>query len=314
MKLKKPKFWDYDKPNFLALLLWPLSIIYKVIFNLSNKKKIKINSIKTICIGNIYIGGTGKTSLAIKIKQILDQKNIRACFIKKQYADQIDEVKLLQNYGKIFVNKKRIEALKQAASENYEVAIFDDGLQDNSIEFDLIFVCFNKLNWIGNGLVIPAGPLREDINNLKLYNHVFLNGNEEKTEIEKNFIKKINPKTIIYESRYRPLNLEDFDKSEKYLVFSGIGNHKTFINMLKKKKFNILSDLEFPDHFYYKESDLNKIFLKAKKLNARIITTEKDYLRINQSLSKDIKFIKSELEIMDEDSLTRVLINNNVNH
>ena len=314
MKLKKPKFWDYNKPNFLALLLWPLSIIYKVIFNLSNKKKIKINSIKTICIGNIYIGGTGKTSLAIKIKQILDQKNIRACFIKKQYADQIDEVKLLQNYGKIFVNKKRIEALKQAASENYEVAIFDDGLQDNSIEFDLIFVCFNKLNWIGNGFVIPAGPLREDINNLKLYNHVFLNGNEEKTEIEKNFIKKINPKTIIYESRYRPLNLEDFDKSEKYLVFSGIGNHKTFINMLKKKKFNILSDLEFPDHFYYKESDLNKIFLKAKKLNARIITTEKDYLRINQSLSKDIKFIKSELEIMDEDSLTRVLINNNVNH
>ena len=314
MKLKKPKFWDYNKPNFLALLLWPLSIIYKVIFNLSNKKKIKINSIKTICIGNIYIGGTGKTSLAIKIKQILDQKNIRACFIKKQYADQIDEVKLLQNYGKIFVNKKRIEALKQAASENYEVAIFDDGLQDNSIEFDLIFVCFNKLNWIGNGFVIPAGPLREDINNLKLYNHVFLNGNEEKTEIEKNFIKKINPKTIIYESRYRPLNLEDFDKSEKYLVFSGIGNHKTFINMLKKEKFNILSDLEFPDHFYYKESDLNKIFLKAKKLNARIITTEKDYLRINKSLSKDIKFIKSELEIMDEDSLTRVLINNNVNH
>ena len=314
MKLKKPKFWDYDKPNFLALLLWPLSIIYKVIFNLSNKKKIKINSIKTICIGNIYIGGTGKTSLAIKIKQILDQKNIRGCFIKKQYADQIDEVKLLQNYGKIFVNKKRIEALKQAASENYEVAIFDDGLQDNSIEFDLSFVCFNKLNWIGNGFVIPAGPLREDISNLKFYHHVFLNGNEEKTEIEKNFIKKINPKTIIYESRYRPLNSEDFDKSEKYLVFSGIGNHKTFINMLKKKKFNILSDLEFPDHFYYKESDLNKIFLKAKKLNAKIITTEKDYLRINQSLSKDIKFIKSELEIMDEDSLTRVLINNNVNH
>ena len=314
MKLKKPKFWDYDKPNFLALLLWPLSIIYKVIFNLNNKKKIKINSIKTICVGNIYIGGTGKTSLAIKIKQILDQKNIKACFIKKQYADQIDEVKLLQNYGKIFVNKKRTEALKQAVSENYEVAIFDDGLQDNSIEFDLIFVCFNKLNWIGNGFVIPAGPLREDINNLKLYNHVFLNGNEEKTEIKKNFIKKINPKTIIYESRYRPLNLEDFDKSEKYLVFSGIGNHKTFINMLKKKKINILSDLEFPDHFYYKERDLNKIFLKAKKLNAKIITTEKDYLRINQSLSKDIKFIKSELEIIDEDSLTSVLINNNVNH
>ena len=314
MKFKKPKFWDYDKPNFLALSLWPLSIIYKVIFNLNKKKKIKINSIKTICVGNIYIGGTGKTSLAIKIKQILDQKNIRGCFIKKQYADQIDEVKLLQNYGKIFVNKKRIEALKQAASENYEVAIFDDGLQDNSIEFDLSFVCFNKLNWIGNGFVIPAGPLREDISNLKFYHHVFLNGNEEKTEIEKNFIKKINPKTIIYESRYRPLNSEDFDKSEKYLVFSGIGNHKTFINMLKKKKFNILSDLEFPDHFYYKESDLNKIFLKAKKLNAKIITTEKDYLRINQSLSKDIKFIKSELEIMNEDSLTRVLINNNVNH
>ena len=78
-----------------------------------------------------------------------------------------------------FFYQKRIDAIKKAENENYEVAIFDDGLQDKSINYDLKFVCFNNINWIGNGMTIPAGPLRENINNLKNYNHVFLNGNLE---------------------------------------------------------------------------------------------------------------------------------------
>ena len=308
MKLKKPKFWDKKKPNILVFLLWPLSIIYKIIIKLKSKKKIKLNSIKTICLGNIYVGGTGKTSLAIKIKKILDEKNIKACFIKKLHSNQIDEIKLLEIYGKTFVAKKRIEALNLAISENFDVAIFDDGLQDNSIEYDLTFVCFNNLNWIGNGFLIPAGPLRESINNLKFYKNVFLNGNDENLKDIKNFIKNINPKINIHESKYFPSNSGDFNKDEKYLTFSGIGNHKTFVNMLKKENFNILLDLEFPDHYNYSENNLNKIFTEANKLNAQIITTEKDYLRINHSKLEDIKFIKAELKIKNEDKLIEILM------
>ena len=76
----------------------------------------------------------------------------------------MDERKLLEKHGKVFTNKSRDKALQMAISENYDVAIFDDGLQDKSINYDLEFVCFNNIKCIGNGLLIPAGPLREKIN------------------------------------------------------------------------------------------------------------------------------------------------------
>lgn len=311
MKLKKPKFWDLKNPNFLAFLLWPLSIFFKVITKLKKRTKIKSKKIKTICLGNIYIGGTGKTSLAIKFKEILDKNNIKTCFVKKFYPDQIDEQRLLEKYGKLFTDKIRINALNQAISENYEVAIFDDGLQDNHIDYDLNFVCFNNLNWIGNGFIIPAGPLREDIKNLKYYDNVFLNGNNENLENIKKQIKNLNPKINIYESKYSILNSENFNKNDNYLAFSGIGNHQTFINMLINEKFNILENLEFPDHYIYNDNDLDKIFIKSNKLNAKIITTEKDYLRIDKSKSKDIGFIKSEVKIIEENKIINILINKN---
>ena len=311
MKLKKPKFWDLKNPNILAFLLWPLSIFFKAITKLKKRKKIKSKKIKTICLGNIYIGGTGKTSLAIKFKEILDKNNIKTCFIKKFYPNQIDEQRLLEKYGKLFTDKIRINALNQAISENYEVAIFDDGLQDNHVDYDLNFVCFNNLNWIGNGFIIPAGPLREDIKNLKYYDNIFLNGNNENLENIKKQIKNLNPKINIYESKYSILNNENFNKNENYLAFSGIGNHQTFINMLINEKFNILENLEFPDHYIYNDNDLDKIFIKSNKLNAKIITTEKDYLRIDKSKSENIGFIKSEVKIIEESKIINILINKN---
>ena len=172
MKLKKPKFWDYSKPNLIAYLLLPVSILLQK-FRTLQKKEVRKLKIKTICVGNIYIGGTGKTSLCIKINEFLTKKNIKSCFVKKYYEDQVDEQKLLQNKSEIFISKNRIDALHKAEMKGYDVAILDDGLQDSSINSDLNFVCFNNINWIGNGLTIPSGPLRENINILKKYNHIF---------------------------------------------------------------------------------------------------------------------------------------------
>ena len=310
MKLKKPKFWDYKEPHIYSYLLLPFSIILKLIskINLKSKPKSTNPMIKTICVGNIYVGGTGKTSLAIKIKEILEKQNIRVCFIKKFYSNQIDEQKLLNKNGQLFTSKKRITALDEAILQGYQVAIFDDGLQDASIKYDLEIVCFNNLNWIGNGLTLPSGPLREDINNLKFYNNLFLNGNEEPLNEIKNQIKKINPKIDINQGKYVPLNIENFNKEDSYLVFSGIGNHKTFINMLKNSDFKIIDDLEYPDHYQYSIKDFYEIINKAKKYNAKIITTEKDYLRLDSFDKTEILFIKSALEILDEKKLTQTLI------
>ena len=308
MKLKKPKFWDYKKPSFFSYLLLPLSITIDLITKINSKPKYPNSKIKTICVGNIYIGGTGKTSLTIKIKEILDKNNIKACFIKKFYPDQTDEQKLLSKNGALFSNLKRINALDEAISEDFEVAIFDDGLQDSSIKYDMEIVCFNNLNWIGNGLTLPSGPLRESINNLKFYENVFLNGNEESLIAIKDQIKKINPNININSGKYTPLNIGEFDKDQNYLVFSGIGNHKTFVEMLKNNKLKIVSDLEYPDHYQYSKRDFDEIIINAKKFNAHIITTEKDYLRLENFNRNEILYVKSSLEISDEKSLTNKLL------
>ena len=308
MNLKKPKFWDYKKPNIYSYLLIPIAKFLQLISNLKKKSNPKKFKIKTICIGNIYLGGTGKTSLAIKINKILNKKNIKSCFIKKKYSNQNDEQRLLNSYGKLFVALNRADAIKQAEKENYDVAILDDGLQDKSIVYDLSFVCFNNLNWIGNGMTIPAGPLREDINNLQYYNNIFLNGNLENLEKLKKEIYKINPNLNIYLGKYEPLNLNEFEIGKSYFLFSGIGNHQTLVSMLKNNGLKIIKDIEFPDHYEYTETDINNILIEAKNLECQIITTEKDYFRLRNNNLDKFKIIKSELKIIDEDNFVKSLI------
>tara|TARA_B100001564_G_C20513961_1_gene611949 strand:- start:22 stop:960 length:939 start_codon:yes stop_codon:yes gene_type:complete len=301
MRFKKPKFWDYKKPNINSYLLWPISFLIKLISLLKIIITKKSSSpIKTICIGNIYLGGTGKTSLSLKVNKILNEKKIKSCFIKKFYPDQIDEQNILENNGKLFKNKKRLNSLLQANLEDYDVAIFDDGLQDNSIDYDLRIVCFNNTNWIGNGFTIPSGPLRENVENIKKYKNVFLNGNDENLDEIKKFISKIDTNINVYQGRYIPKNIEDFDVNEKFLVFSGIGNHNTFISMLKNNKFNIVKDIEFPDHYSYSNNDINEIIEISNELECKIITTEKDYMRLKKNDPNMIKYIKVDLEILDE--------------
>ena len=314
MNLKKPKFWDYKKPNTLAYLLLPFSYLFKLIRLFRIKSKIKKSKIKTVCVGNIYLGGTGKTSLSIKLNEILSERKIKSCFVKKFYQNQFDEQKLLESRGKLFTFSKRIDAINAAENEGYDVAILDDGLQDDSINYDVKLVCFNNINWIGNGLTIPAGPLRENINNLKNYKNVFLNGNLENLDDIKDQIYKIDSNIDLHVGKYVPLNIENFKKDIDYLVFSGIGNHKTFVSMLKEYKFNIVKDIEFPDHYKYNSRDINRIQKISDNLNCQIITTEKDYLRFDKEKFNNINFIKSELKILDEKKLISTILKKNENY
>ena len=313
MNFKKPKFWDYKKPSFISYLLLPISFLLRLLNSLKSKitSATKFSEIKTICVGNIYLGGTGKTSLTLKINDILKDKKIKSCFIKKHYEDQIDEQKILENSGKLIKATKREIAIKQAISEGYEVAVLDDGLQDLSINYDLCFVCFNNINWIGNGLSIPSGPLRENLNNLKKYKHIFLNGNLENLENIKRDILKINSEINIYIGKYIPENIKEFNIKDRYLAFSGIGNHRTFISMLKSYDLNIVKDIEFPDHYKYSKNDIEKIISDSKNLECKIITTEKDFLRLQPKNYNEINFIKSKLEIQNEaeflQSLTKII-------
>ncbi len=308
MNLKKPKFWDYKKPSFISNLLFPLSKIVEIRSNFIKVKKIKLNNIKTICVGNIYLGGTGKTSISIEIKKILDEKNIKSCFIKKNYSNQFDEQRLLKKFGKTFSDKSRFTSLKKASDENYKVAIFDDGLQDKNISYDLIFVCFNKKNFIGNGRIIPSGPLREPLKNIEKYKNIFLNGNDEDGKNLEKIFRQDYSNLNFFESKYDLLNLNQFNLDKKYVVFSGIGNHDTFIDMLIRNKFKIIKDFKFNDHYIYMKKDIEKIIRFASENDAEILTTEKDYLRLNEQLQKGINYTKINLKISAKEKLTKKLI------
>ena len=308
MMFKKPKFWDYSKPNLISYLLLPFTIL--IIFRNFFSKKIykkKFNNIKTICVGNIYIGGTGKTPLTLKIYEILKNKNFKVSTAKKFYSKQRDEQLLLNKNSSLIIERTRKKAIKQAINYKLDYLIFDDGIQDLNIEYDLKFVCFKAYNWIGNGQIIPSGPLREKITSLIKYDAVFLNGRSDNLDEIKNKIKVINSKIKIFTTSYEPININEFNLNKNFLVFSAIGNPIDFKNILINNKFNVQKELIFPDHFEYSNQDIEKIIKTAKEENLKIITTEKDFMKIDNKFKSEINFLKIDLLIDQENELIELI-------
>ena len=305
MKFKKPKFWDYQRPNLLSFILLPLTfpLILNNFFLNKKKNKKKNHKPKKICVGNIYVGGTAKTPLTIKIYQILNKLDINACTIKKYYKSHYDEQKMLSEKTKLYCEKNRIDGLNKAILDNKDVAIFDDGLQDRSINYDLKIVCFNDLKLIGNGFLIPAGPLREKINSISKYDMAFINGNEVDNSKLKLLLKSYNANIEIFETNYKAINIKEFNINDDYMVFSGIGNPESFRQTLINNNIKITKEIIFPDHYNYTHKDIDQIKYKAKKLNLKILTTEKDYIKIKSIDNNDIRYLKVELDIKNEDRL-----------
>ena len=310
MKFKKPKFWDYKKPNLIAYLLIPLSLIFKInniILNIKPKKKYQ--NIKTICVGNIYVGGTGKTPTVIKLYEIFKNTKLKVSTAKKFYSDQEDEHIILKNRSRFITSDNRQKIVLKAIEENYELLIFDDGLQDGQIDYDFKLVCFDSKNWIGNGLLIPSGPMREKVESLKKYDAVIMKNIDEKFNLDEihKFIKEINPKIKIFNSFFRIRNKDEFNLNDKFLIFSGIGNHNSFKEILIKNDFNIVKEIIFPDHFDYKSYDILKLLKIAEIKNIKVITTEKDYVKIPKNLREKINFIEIDLEILEQKNLTKLI-------
>ena len=248
MIFKKPKFWDYKKLSFLSYLLLPFTILIHVNnFFLNRSSIIKSDKIKSICIGNIYLGGTGKTPLSIEIVRILKTFNMAPVLVKKFYKDQFDEIDLIKSKNiEIIKNSSRYVALKEAEERGFKSIVLDDGFQDLSIYKDLSILCFNEKQLIGNGFTIPAGPLREPLSALRRSKVILING--KKNEDFENKIKSINNKINIFYSKYIAQNSNKF-LNDNILAFAGIGNPENFFDLLKENNINVEKQISFPDHY-----------------------------------------------------------------
>lgn len=302
MILKQPNFWK--KKNLISFLLYPLSAIT---FSINFLKKISFKNhfkIKTICVGNLNVGGTGKTSLVIELNKLLN-KRLKTVFIKKNYSNQKDEFNLLKKRGKIISTKDRVSALK-IAEKKFDVAILDDGLQQKNIEYDLKIVCINSSEGLGNNFLLPAGPLRENVDELKNYNIVFFNGFKNNKKLKKK-IKKLNKDLKIFDAIYEPINIKKYNLKKDFLFFCGIGNPHEFENTLKKLKFKLKEKFIFPDHYSISNKTINNLKKLANKKKLSIITTEKDFLRLTKKQQKNVDFLKVKLKIKNINGLKKSL-------
>ena len=222
MNFKKPKFWDYPGLSVWSIILYPLSLLFLFASTILRILKVeKKFPIPIICIGNIYIGGTGKTPLAKEIFQITKSLGKNPAFVKKYYSYLDDEIDMLQKTGKTFFLNKRKDSIEALIKKGFDLAILDDGFQDLSIYKNFNIVCFNQKQWTGNNFLIPAGPLRENLSALNRADCILINGDRD-IKIE-NQIYSENKNAIIFYSKYKAIDIDRF-KGKKICAFAGIGN------------------------------------------------------------------------------------------
>ena len=306
MRFNKPKFWD-NNYYLIPYLLLPITLLVSLLIFLKKKfiKPIKFNSF-VICVGNIYVGGTGKTPTSILLCNELLKLKKNPVIIRKFYKDHNDEYNLINKSVNCLIhNQSRLNAIRDAEKKNHNPVILDDGFQDYKINKDLSIICFNQNQLVGNGLTLPSGPLRESLNSLKEAHIVLING-KKNFEFEKKILK-INPKLNIFYSEYIPNNINEFI-NKKLLAIAGIGNPSNFFDLLEKNDLTIAKKIVYPDHHEFSEEEINSISKLAEENNYQIILTEKDFYKIKNPDNKTFKYLDITLEIAEKQKLINLVL------
>ena len=302
-------FWM--KKNAVAYSLYPLSALYGAISKLNillRKRNAYRSTSFVISVGNINVGGSGKTPLTIAIANYLASQGKKVAVIGHAYKAEIegsevvdngfsvsqigDEAKqmlvMLDKSAMLIVGKNRLDSVQLAEEKNADIIILDDGYTATYIKRDLNIVVVDGKVQLGNKMVMPAGPLREPISGLNrsdclvvLNRHRALDFNYDndsfylKTKIK--FDEKLATKSLF--------------------AFCGIAIPSKFYNSLNKEGLCLQETKSFADHYKYTAEDIKQMINKAKSSNLQLVTTLKDYVKVDSQLAKDIHVIMLELEL-----------------
>lgn len=337
-KIHYSKNLDFKDKLFKSILAF-FSVCYLIGVSLKNflyskniLKKVKLSAY-VISVGNLTTGGTGKTPITIEIaKYIKDKSHKKVAVLSRGYGGKLsgNEVNvvsdgeniLLSPYlageepyliasklkGVIVLTGKNRVKLGEYAINNFgaEVLILDDGFQHIKLARDLDILVIDSHKKFGNGMLLPAGPLREHASQIKRADKIILANkkagnkkldstiNEFATNLKDKFGKNVCLCNFKTAGIYNITNSEAMNYCANIYAFAGIAQPEFFFNYLREQKLNIVAVKEFSDHYLYTEYDLKIIFNEAKKLGAEaIITTEKDGVKIQSILNK----IKPELPV-----------------
>lgn len=319
IKLLYPKFWQ--NRNIIAYLLWSFSLIYLFI---SSLRKFFAHTVifpaKVICVGNISVGGTGKTQIVIHLAKLLSAQNIKFVIITKAYGSKLskativkehhtalevgDESLILSEYGTVIATKKIQQIIPLINDIKPSVIIVDDFLQNPNFHKDCTILAVDAHRLFGNGFLIPAGPLREYPKKALTSADLIVAISAENWE-PPNILTQYATKLV----QAKITSSKKIDKTKNYFAFSGIGNPERFFLTLKNYDLTLAGCQIFPDHYNYSKKDLENLLVTAKKHNAVLITTRKDYVKLSslKDSGTEIVFCDVELSIDKPEKLTNLI-------
>ena len=291
--MKTPKW--FLKKNLVSVTLYPMSWFYligsRIVFNL-RKKHEYISRRPVICFGNILSGGVGKTPIVRNVAKFFDAPVVMRGYKKsKQTGDIGDEAKML-SADNILVhvgNRKSNLILLNKQKSNTPI-IMDDGFQNSSIKKDISVLVFDEAIGFGNGFLLPAGPLREKKTAIGRADAIIL---IKRANVQPGFALPTNI-PVFYATNTEKC---PYDKKTPVIAFAGIGYPEKFFDNVPCK---IVEKIPFPDHYQYSDDDIKKLIKKADEKNAKLLTTEKDWVRLPDWAQKKIKFSMLETKIDDK--------------
>ena len=327
MPFHTPTFWypaAREKPPTLEYILTPLCWTYRWGHALNSKlrKPSQRAACPVICIGNATAGGSGKTPTAIALQTLITQKKLahNPIFLTRGYGGSEpgpyevtqnendpkrtgDEPLILAKHGKTIISKNRISGARKAQEMKADLIIMDDGLQNPSLHKDLSLLVIDGARGFGNNKLLPAGPLREDPADLfQKIQAVILIG-EDKTEIMKSF----PPSLPIIKASIQAQPHNTLDLNTPYIAFAGLGWPDKFKTMLENLGINLIDFRPFPDHHPYTEQEIQTLLQTAWMRDAKLITTEKDYVKIHPSLKEQIEYLPIALVWEDESAIVSLI-------
>ena len=305
---------SWYKKSLWLYLLTPFSLLFKYLTKRRRRKYIqgKLESFKSdipiIIVGNLTIGGTGKTPLVAYIAQELSKLGYKPGLVSRGYGGKFketlevtrdtpvkqtgDEAQILSKLNlPFYIDKNRVRAVKTLANNHdCDVIISDDGLQHYNMNRDIEIVVIDGKRRFGNNLTFPAGPLRESKSRLNSVDFVVNNSGPTK---DNEYLMNISPSKFIHLKTGKSYLIKDWPMHKQVHAVAGLGNPGRFFDLLARLGFEITRN-SFPDHHNFDEEDLT--FLD----HLPIIMTEKDASKCRSFNNNKIWYLTIEADVSDK--------------
>ncbi|MDR2667055.1 MAG: tetraacyldisaccharide 4'-kinase [Holosporales bacterium] len=307
-----PKFWK-DKDSRIAKFLAPFSKLYRTVSDAKMHSVVPTKaSVPVICVGNVVLGGAGKTPTVSLICSILKENSKNPHILTAGYGGYLknvvkvdpqlhsylqvgDEALLSVKVAPTWIGKNRVNSGKAAVSGGADVLVMDDGFQNNSLEKDFRILVVDSGQEFGNEMLFPAGPLRESVDSgIKKSNIVLIIG--EKNLALESRIHRVDHDIPICYAKMEVVNANVRVESGRVIGFCGLGYPEKFRRTLIDCGYEVMDFVEFSDHHPYTITEVQKLIDGARSVGASLITTMKDYVKIPDVFKKEMHVIEIALK------------------